>query len=413
MDRARLISLLDQPEALEALHRDNPAAFRAALPAALAERPDDLVLRAWQARLAGPARAGSGVTPGGAHWGAALLLALATGLAARLTALGGDPEWAYPRFAPALALLAPALWLAREARDRRALAVAVVVAALSALWAGVLPGGGDSVLMALLHLPVLGWAALGLAHAGSAWRETESRLGFLRCNGELLILGSLLALGGGVFSALSLALFSQLAPGVDEWYAKNVGVAAAAALPLAATVLYDKVFRRRTGIPAVLARVFSPLFLLMTVAYLGAALAAGHNPFTHREPLIVLNGLLLVVLGMTVLSVAEQAEDAPRGPQDAVHTGLLGATLLLDLLALSSILFRLSEYGLTPNRVVVLGANLAILGHMAWLAWTSLGVLRGSSGRPALRRAVAGWLPVYVAWAALVALALPWLFRFR
>lgn len=412
MDAQTLLSRHTDPEALETLHADDPAAFRAALPEALAKRPDDLVLRAWAARLVVGPLPHAGRETRRADWGTALLLALGTGLAVRLGAWGGDPEWAYPRFAPILALLAPALWLARGAGQRRWAALAAAVAAAALLTAALLPGEGDSVAMALLHLPLLGWAALGLAHMAGRWRDAQARLDFLRCNGELLILGSLLALGGLVFSGLTLALFSQLLPGMEDWYAMNIGVAGAAALPLAAMVLYDKVFRRRTGIPAVLARVFTPLFLLMSLAYLAVALAGGKDPFTHRELLIVLNGLLLVVLGMTVLSVAERGSRARPGPQDAIHTGLLGATLLLDLLALSSILFRLAESGATPNRVVVLGANLLILGHLATLAWSHLGFLRGRAGLATVQRAATAFLPLYVAWALLVVFLLPVLFRF-
>jgi len=407
-----LLSRRTEPEALETLHHDDPATFRAALPEALAERPDDLVLRAWAARLGLAPQPDQAREARRAAWGSALLLALATALAVRLSALGSGPEWAYPRFAPALALLAPALWLARGAAQRHLAVLAAGVAAASLLTAALLPGETDSVVMALLHLPVLGWAALGVVHTGGRWRDPAARLDFLRGNGELLILGSLLALGGLVFSGLTLALFSQLLPGVEEWYAENIGVAGAAALPLAAMVLHDRVFRRRTGIPAVLARVFAPLFLLMSLAYLGAALAGGKDPFTHRELLIVLNGLLLVVLGMTVLSVAERGSRARPGLQDVVHTGLLGVTLLLDGLALSSILFRLAEFGATPNRVVVLGANLLILGHLATLAWSHLGFLRGRLPLGAVQRAATAFLPLYVAWALVVAFLLPLLFRF-
>jgi len=40
---------------------------------------------------------------------------------------------------------------------------------------------------------------------------------------------------------------------------------------------------------------------------------------------------------------------------------LLAVSLVIDLIALSAILFRLTSYGLTPNRLVVLGANLIII----------------------------------------------------
>jgi hypothetical protein len=266
--------------------------------------------------------------------------------------------------------------------------------------------------MALLHLPVLWWAFVGMAFAAPGWRETGPRIRFLRYNGELLILGSLVALGGMVFSGLTMALFQLVSKTAPEWYAENIGVVGAAAVPVAATYLYDAVFRRHTGIASVLARVFAPLFLVMTATYLVVAFVGGHNPFADRNFLITMNGLLLVVLGMTVLSIAERGDDEAVGWGDYVNLALLAVTLVIDAVALSAILFRLTSYGLTPNRVVVLGANVVILAHLVLASRAYLRFAGGRIGLGGVRQAVAAYLPVYAAWAALVIFVLPFVFRY-
>jgi hypothetical protein len=195
-----------------------------------------------------------------------------------------------------------------------------------------------------------------------------------------------------------------------EWYVQNVGVVGAAGVPLAGTYLYDVVFKRRTGIPSVLARTFAPLFLIMTATYLVFAFLGGQNPFADRSFLIVFNGLLLVVLGMSVLSIAERGEQTDVGWMDYVNVALLVVTLVIDLIALAAILFRLTSYGLTPNRLVVLGANLVIMTHLAWTCRAYIGLLRGKNGALTVREAVAGYLPVYAGWAALVVFVLPLVF---
>jgi hypothetical protein len=289
------------------------------------------------------------------------------------------------------------------------------LAALVTVLVALLPDYTDSVVMALMHLPILFWALLGFVFTGRGWRESEPRIRFVRYNGELLILGSLVALGGIVFSGLTIALFGLMADDsevVAQWYVQNVGIVGAAAVPLAATYLYDVVFRRHTGIASVLARVFAPLFLVMTAAYLGVAFLGGQNPFLDREFLITVNGLLLVVLGMTVLSIAERGDQADVEWIDWINVALLFVTLVIDLIALAAIVFRLTSYGLTPNRVVVLGANLVIMTHLAWTCRAYVGRLRGTRTAADVRGAVAGYLPVYAAWAALVVFVLPFVFRF-
>ncbi len=150
----------------------------------------------------------------------------------------------------------------------------------------------------------------------------------------------------------------------------------------------------------------------MTATYLVMAFIGGQNPFVDRSFLITVNGLLIVVLGMSVLSIAERGEDDVVGWVDRVNLALLSVTLLIDVLALSAIVFRLASYGFTPNRVVVLGANLVILVHLALIFRAHVGFVRGAADVGAIRRAAAGYLPAYAAWAAVVSFVLPFVFGF-
>jgi len=405
----RILELIDRPDALEALYREQPDAFRDGLGEASEGAPESETLRVWRARLDYGRGERRGVP---ARVWRALGIGLALAILVRVPPLLLTEEWYYPRFGPSLVLLALAAYFWLGQRDRRGALLGVALAAGGAALGSFLPDYTDSVVMALIHLPILFWALVGFVFAGGAWRDAEQRIRFVRYNGELLILGSLVALGGIVFSGLTVALFELVQEGWGERYVENVGIVGAAAVPLAGTYLYDAVFERRTGIAPVLARVFAPLFLAMTATYLGVAFLGGQNPFVDRSFLITVNGLLLVVLGMTVFSIAERGERAQVGWMDYVNVALLVVTLVIDLVALAAILFRLSSFGLTPNRVVVLGANLVILGHLAWTCRAYLGLIRARSGIGEVRRAVTAYLPVYAVWAAFVAFVLPALFRF-
>lgn len=409
----RILASLDDPTGLEALYRQDPESFRDAFGEVSRAAPDSMAVRVWGARLEyrEPAR---GIERRGL-W-SAILLGLLVGALVRIPAIWLGEEWYYPRLAPSLVLLGLAAYFWLKDRNQGRLIAGLGLAAIITAWTAFLPGNADtfrdSVVMALLHLPILVWVFLGLVFTGASWRDTESRIRFLRYNGELLILASLVALGGIVFSGITVALFELVSKNSGEWYARNVGVVGAAGVPVAGTYLYDVVFRRRTGIASILARVFAPLFLLMTAIYLVAAFLGGQNPFLDRSFLITSNGLLLVVLGMTVLSIAERGDQTEVGWIDYVNVALLVVTLVIDLIALAAILFRLTSYGFTPNRVVVLGANLVIMAHLAWTCRASIGLIRGKRGPAAVRQAVAGYLPVYAAWAALVAFILPLVFSF-
>lgn len=399
---------LDDPTRLEALYREDPESFRHALEEVQQDGEESVTLRVWAARLTfrEPARS----LDRNRLW-LAIGLALALGALLRFPALWLTEDWYYPRVAPSLAFLALAAYFWREHRDRGRLIAGLSLAAVVTTYASLLPGFTDSVVMALVHLPILCWAFLGATFTGTAWREPDARLRFLRYNGELLILATLVALGFFVFSGITVALFSMIYPDPAEWYAQNIGIFGAAAVPLAATYLYDVVLKRHTGIASVLARVFSPLFLAMTVTYLVVAAVGGKNPFVDRTFLITVNGLLLVVLGMTVLSIAQREAQDEVGWADRINVALLLVTLVIDLVALSAIVFRLTSYGLTPNRVVVLGANLVVMTHLVWTTRAYLALVRGSGAAGEVQRAVVVYLPVYAGWAAVVAFVLPFVFR--
>ncbi|MDT8436670.1 MAG: hypothetical protein RRA92_07925, partial [Gemmatimonadota bacterium] len=91
---------------------------------------------------------------------------------------------------------------------------------------------------------------------------------------------------------------------------------------------------------------------------------------------------------------------------------LLAAALLADAVALWAIAARISEFGLTPNRVAGLGLNVVLLVNLAWSAALYLRFLRGRGAFADLERWQTDYLVVYVAWAAAVVAVFPPLFGF-
>ena len=406
----RILQLLDDPHELEALYRHAPHAFRQSLEAAFRASPDSPVLRVWQARLEYPRAVHRAASRFKLAY--AIAIALVGGALIRVPAIWLGEEWYYPRFAPSLVILTLGAYFWIEQRDRARLFAGLGLALTAAAYVRFLPGDGDSVVMALIHLPVVFWAFVGLVFMGGSWRETDARIRFVRYNGELVVLASLVALGGLVFSGVTVTLFELVAENIEERYFENVAIFGVVAVPVAGTYLYDAVFNRRTAIAAVLARIFAPLFLVMAVTYLIVAFVAGQNPFIDRSFLITVNGLLLVVLGITVFSIVERSDETSIGPIDYVNLALTIVTLLINAIALSAILFRVASFGFTPNRVIVLGANLVVMVHLSWMCWTYLALARQKVGFADMRRVVGRYLPVYAAWAAIVAFLLPFVFGF-
>jgi len=55
---------------------------------------------------------------------------------------------------------------------------------------------------------------------------------------------------------------------------------------------------------SILSNVFSPLFLVTVLVYLAAATYQGKSPFTDRLSHINFNGLLVIILALTIFSIS-------------------------------------------------------------------------------------------------------------
>ncbi len=406
-----ILELLDDPEGLEALYRQDSEAFRDSLDEASRSSPDSVALRVWRARLEYREHAGTAENRHRLWY--AIGIGLVVGALVRLPAVWLGEEWYYPRLAPSWVMLSLAAYFWFRRPDRVLLIGGVGLSLAAVVYVSLLPEYTDSIVMALIHLPLVLWAYVGLVFLGGSWRDANSRVRFVRYNGELVVLGTLVGLGGLVLSGVTVALFALIIDNVEEWYFSNIGIFGATAVPVAATYLYDAVFNRRIAIAAVLARVFAPLFLVMVVTYLIVTLVQGENPFIDRSCLLNVTGLRLLVLGISVFSSVERDRESDVSLIDYVNLALVGVTLLIDAIALSAILFRLASYGFTPNRVTVLGANVIVLVHLVWIFATYIGLVRRKVGFAAMERVVGNYLPVYAAWAAIVAFLLPVVFRFK
>ena len=96
-----------------------------------------------------------------------------------------------------------------------------------------------------------------------------------------------------------------------------------------------------------------------------------------------------------------------------MNIALVSVTLIIDIVALSAILFRLTSYGFTPNRLAVLGANLLIFCHLTGILFNYARFIGGKVDIECLNKWIVGYIPAYTIWSIFVAIGFPLLFEFR
>jgi hypothetical protein len=127
--------------------------------------------------------------------------------------------------------------------------------------------------------------------------------------------------------------------------------------------------------------------------------------------LIAFDLLLAMVLGLLLYSVSARDPKSPPSAFDVVQVVLVISALVADAIALWAILARITELGFTPNRVAALGENAILLVNLAWSAVLSIRFLRGRGSFTDLERWQTDYVPVYAAWAAVVVVVFPPVFR--
>lgn len=361
---------------------------------------------------------GPGAEAGAPGWPRALAFAVAAGLVVLVALLAAGypastPDW-LGRNAGLLVLPVLAAYLAtRQGAAATELARWAAPVAVLALAVNLYPygAGASTELLVATHLPVLLWAAVGFAYVGGAVGSHERRMDAVRFTGEWVVYLVLIAIGGGVLTGLTAAVLEPAgvdAERVAEWV---LPLGAAGAVVIAAWLVQAKQSVVENMAP-VLTMVFTPLFAVMLAVATVAYAVSGFGGVFDRELLALFDVLLVVVLGLVLY--ATSARDPERGPgwMDRVQAVAVVAALLLDLLVLGSMVARIGELGLTPNRVAALGLNVVLLVNLAGAVWHLARFLTGRGTFHRLETWQTSYLPVFAAWLVLVVLLLPPLFAF-
>ena len=272
-------------------------------------------------------------------------------------------------------------------------------------------GEADTFVLQVLHLPLALWLVIGIAYTGGRWNDHAARMNFIRFSGELFIYYVLMALGGGLLVALTVAMFAAIGVDAETFVGEWLVPSGAAGAVLVGAWLVEAKQGVIENMAPVLTRLFTPLFAALLFVFLGALVVAGGID-VERDVLFAFDGLLGLVLALFLYTISARDPDAARGPFDFVLAALVISALIADGVALAAIAARISEFGFTPNRVAVLGFNMVLLVSLAWSAWLFVGFLRHERPFAAVERWQTSYLQVYAAWAAIVVAVFPLVFGF-
>ena len=275
--------------------------------------------RLWKQLVLAPEPAPGADGPGRIELFVVIALAVAAGVAIKAPTLFGlelfgETAGFYARNMGLFVLPIQAGYFAWKRRlDRAHVGWLVAMFAAAVVFANVFPfePGGSTELLTALHLPMALWLVVGFAYVGGEWRSCRRRMDFIRFSGELFIYYSLIALGGGVLTGFTLAMFKYI--GLDlEWLAESwiLPCGAMGAVIVGGWLVEAKQSVIENMAP-VLSRVFTPLFVVMLLAFLATMFLTGRGIDVEREVLIGFDLLLVLVLGLLLYGISAQIRRLP------------------------------------------------------------------------------------------------------
>jgi hypothetical protein len=412
--RDTILASLSSPEDLEKIYRTNKTEFKREFDKIYPDLGDSELAQFWHQRL--------NYESDSIAWGSKkdiwflLLICLGAGLITKLPSFfSWDEDFYYARnigfiLFPALS----AYFIRKNKLSIQKTGILAAIFGISALYINLLPlsNTSDTLILASLHLVLVLWVILGVSFVGFDLGNSQRKLDFIRANGETVVMSAILTLAGGLLTSITFGLFILIGLDISTFFVDYVVVFGLPAIPIAAAHLTQTNPQLVNKVSPIIAKLFSPVVLVMLVVYIGAIVFTGKDPYRDREFLLTFNMLMISVLALISFSVAENSYKNHYTSGTLILFLLAVVTVIVNGIALSAIIFRISEWGITPNRLAVLGSNLLILIHLLILAKKLFETFRKKSALSEVGNYIVSFIPIYLIWVLIVVFVIPFAFGF-
>lgn len=418
MNRSEILTKIDNPRELEKLYQDSKMAFKTEFNLLYPELKDNKLADYWNERL--------NYESSEISWGSknelifVIIASLLAGVIAKLPELLNiNDELFYQRnigFIIFPILTTYFIW-------RNSLSIKKIVFVpiatgtflIALIFINLLPAdnNSDTLILSCIHLPLFLWAVLGFSYVGDNLRGYHKRLEFLRYNGDLVIMSGLILIAGAILTGITIGLFSVIGFNIEKFYFDYIVIFGLPAVPILGTYITRTNPQLVNRVSPVIAKIFSPLVLITLVVYLVAILFSGKDPYNDRDFLMIFNLLLIGVMAIILFSVAATSKKNENRTGSFILFALSIVTVIVNGIALSAILFRISEWGITPNRLAVLGGNILILTNLLIVTFKLFKNVSKKADISEVENSISRFLPVYILWTIIVTFIFPLIFNFK
>ena len=369
--KTKILHNLDNPRQLEKLYREDASSFKKEFNQIYPGQQDKASLAFWNERLNYEATKPS--------WGSktelviVIVFALLAGLIASIPNITGidNEKFLFRNISFIVFPLLSAYFIWKQKLVFKQYLFPLLAFIIAAVYINLLPTNKESssIMLAFIHLPIFLWTMFGYSFLGEHIKSSQSRIGFLRYNGDLLVMSGILLLATILFSAITVNLFDLIGINIEIFYFQNIMIWGIAAIPIVATYLIQTNVQLINKVSPIIAKIFTPLVFINLFIYLSAMVYTKKYPYQDRNVLLLFNVLLMGVMALILFSIAEAGKATKNKFSLIVLFGLSALTLIVNAIALSAIVYRINEFGFSANRIAVLGGNLLIFINLVLVSY--------------------------------------------
>ncbi|MBE9523784.1 MAG: hypothetical protein IMY76_01710 [Chloroflexi bacterium] len=390
----------ENPKQMEDLYQTaqenaNADSFQTDLIACYEDNPGNILLAAWFYRLQQTTDPDHEKERNGVNWRLAILLSLATGLFFWLFTDESGPLF-LDRVPYLVLLWAPIatffnlVFLARTAGKNylRTIYVGLGLLLVSGCVFLLAPKLSETyqdhyLILVGIHLPILSWVTIGISVLG--FKSTfKNRFPFLVKSTEAIITAGVYLIFGAVLGGITFGMFAALNVDIPELWMRLIVVGGYGLLPtLAVASIYDPTLhpgeqdfsQGLSKFVATMMRLLLPLTLAVLVIYIFVIPFNFMEPFRQRDVLIVYNLMLFAVMGLLMGATPIRADDISEPMGRWLRNAILAVAILavlISIYAMSATVYRTVSWGITINRLVIIGWNIINIGILVTLVYKQL-----------------------------------------
>ena len=398
-----ITNYLDQPKKLEELYREDSKRFEETFNSIYTNIEHTDIVQVWYERLNYRAQSNNQL------FRTMMIIALLSSIFSRIVYYFIEQNQLLPINLLIVILTFIGFYFYHHKRlSTRSFGLSILFLVLMTIWINFMSHSmNDTTVLMYLHTPVLMWLWIGFIFSG---KEDSFRIDFIRMTGEFIVLYTIMAISGIILTVITLMLFDLMNVNIFNFYFSNIVIIGISSLSIVSTYLIDMNTHIVKQIAPLIAKLFGPLVFITLSIFLLMSLFSGSNPFMNRDFLLIFNLILILVLAIIAFSIIENS-NKNKNLIDYSNFALIVLALVIDALALSSIIGRLSQYGLTPNRISVLGINLLIGIHLIIISINYFKFMLSKKTKTDIILSITQYLPVYGIWCVIVIGLFPILFN--